>query len=86
MFGNDLSEKTLTSLEKVLPLTRERIETSNAKQIRLEIETLYDMGESNVFGGALNLSVLDEEVNFFSDIQDGYNNFMQEYTDFLDEQ
>jgi hypothetical protein len=84
MFGNDLSEETLDSLEKVLPLTRERIESSNAKQIRLEIETLYDMGETNVLGAALNLSVLDEEVNFFSDIKDGYDNFMQEYTSFLD--
>ncbi len=84
MFGNDLSEETIDSLEEVLPLTRERIETSNAKQIRLEIESLYDMGKSNVFGGALNLSVLEEEVDFFSKIKDGYSRFMQEYTDFLD--
>jgi len=84
MFGNDLSEETLDSLEKVLSLTRERLETSNVKQIRLEIEALYDMGESNILGGAMNLSVLEEEVDFFSDIQDGYNNFMQEYTSFLD--
>ena len=84
MFGNDLSEETLDSLEKVLSLTREKLETSNAKQIRREIETLYDTGKDEVFGGALNISVLEEEVDFFTDIQEGYDNFMQEYTDFLD--
>jgi hypothetical protein len=85
MFGNDFSEEALDSFEAVLPLTRERIELSNANQIRLELEVLYDMGHSNVFGAAMNLSVIEEEVDMFSTIQDAYNNFMQEYTEFVEQ-
>ncbi len=84
MFGNDLSEDTIEILNDILPLSQEQIETANAKQLRIELEALYDMGKANVFGGALNLSVLDEEVDLFSKVSDGYSKFMQEYEEYLD--
>lgn len=86
MFGNDLSEDTIDILEEILPLTRNKIESSSSTQLRIELETLYDMGKSNVFGGALNLSVLEEEVDLFSKIEDGYSKFMQDVELYLDKQ
>jgi len=86
MFGNDLSEDTLDILDEILPLTREKIELSNLNQLRLEIEVLYDMGKSNVFNSALNFNVLEEEVDLYSKIEDGYSKFMQEYEEILEKQ
>lgn len=84
MFGRDLSEETLDVLNELLHIDREKIEMSNVEQLRCEIEVLYDMGKDNVFGGAMNNSVLEEEVDFFSKIEDGYSRFMQEYEEYLD--
>jgi len=86
MLGNDLSEDTLDILDEILPLTREKIELSNLNQLRLEIEVLYDMGKSNVFNSALNFNVLEEEVDLYSKIEDGYSKFMQEYEEILEKQ
>ena len=86
MFGNDLSEETIDVLEEVLHLTREKILVTNSDQLRIELEALYDIGKSNVFGAALNLSVLDEEVDLFSKVEDGYSKFMQDVELYLDNQ
>jgi hypothetical protein len=84
MFGNDLSEETIDALEEVLHLTRDKILVTDGNRLRMEIEALYDMGRSNVFEGALNLSVLEEEVNLFSKIEDGYSKLMMDIELYLD--
>lgn len=84
MFGNDLSEETIDVLEEVLHLTREKILETDSNKLRIELEALYDMGKSNVFGAALNLSVLDEEVDLFSKVEDGYSKLMMDIESYLD--
>jgi hypothetical protein len=84
MLGKDLSEETLDILDNILHMNRDKIEMTDIETIRHEIDALYDIGKSNVFGAAMNLSVIEEEVDFFSKIEDGYSKFMQEYEEYID--
>lgn len=84
MFGENLSEETITALDGILSFDREKIEMSNIDTLRLEIELLYDMYKGSIFQNAVEFTIDGEEVDVFSKIQDGYNLFMNDYEKLID--
>ncbi len=86
MFGEELSYDTISALDLVLSIDREKIEISDLTQLRMEIEYLYDVSKMNVFRGGMQLSINEEEVDFCGRIQSAYNLFMKDYENIIDNQ
>lgn len=84
MFGEQLSEKTIAALSKVINLDREKVEMSDLDTLRYELEILYDLYRNNIIDSALELYINGEEVEEYGNIQDTYSLFMNDYENLID--
>lgn len=84
MFGEQLSEETISALTDILSFDREKIEISNIDTLRMELEALYDMYKGSIFSNSLELTIDGEEVDVFGKVQNGYNLFMNDYENLID--
>lgn len=84
MFGEQLSEKTITALSKAINLDREKVEMSDLDTLRYELEILYDLYRNNIIDSALELYINGEEVEEYGNIQDTYSLFMNDYENLID--
>lgn len=84
MFGERLSEETISALSKVISLDREKIEISNIDTLRHELEVLYDMYHGSIFDSVLELYINGEEIEEYGNIQETYNLFMNDYNKLID--
>ena len=53
MFGNELSETTISKTCEILKRDRESIENCNVNTLRFEVEELYDISHAYVFSSAI---------------------------------
>lgn len=84
MFGEQLSEETISALSRTINLDRDKVERSDIDTLRYELEVLYDLYRNNIVDSALELYINGEEVEEYGNVQETYNLFMNDYENLID--
>lgn len=84
MFGEQLSEETISALSRTINLDRDKVEMSDIDTLRYELEVLYDLYRNNIMDSALELYINGEEVEEYGNVQETYNLFMNDYENLID--
>jgi len=84
MFGNELSETTISKTCEVLKRDRESIENCNVSTLRFEVEELYDISHAYVFSSAIAGDVIEAEIKYKKNVDELYSMLMNDIEVHLD--
>lgn len=84
MFGNELSETTISKTCEVLKRDRESIENCNVSTLRFEVEELYDISHAYVFSSAIAGDVIEAEIKYKKNVDELYSMLMNDIEAHLD--
>jgi|TARA_R110002020_G_scaffold79419_10_gene199129 hypothetical protein len=84
MFGNELSETTISKTCEVLKRDRESIENCNVSTLRFEVEELYDISHAYVFSSAISGDVIEGEIRYKKNVDELYSMLMNDIEAHLD--
>jgi hypothetical protein len=84
MFGNELSETTISKTCEILKRDRESIENCNVNTLRFEVEELYDISHAYVFSSAIAGDVIEGEIKYKKNIHKLYSLLMNDIEQPLD--
>jgi hypothetical protein len=84
MFGNELSETTISKTCEVLKRDRESIENCNVSTLRFEVEELYDISHAYVFSSAIAGDVIEAEIKYKKNVDELYSLLMNDIEAHLD--
>jgi hypothetical protein len=84
MFGNELSETTISKTCEILKRDRESIENCNVNTLRFEVEELYDISHAYVFSSAIAGDVIEGEIKYKKNIHKLYSLLMNDIEQHLD--
>jgi len=83
MFGNELSETTISKACEVLKRDRESIENCSVNTLRFEVEELYDISHDHVLTSALVGDALEAEIKYKINVDELYSLLMNDIEDHL---
>lgn len=79
MFGNELPDEVFESVVTALPqIDREKLEEMSLNAIRLELDPVFDEAEQALSEAVMHKTVVDTEVDRYSEIKDAYSLVMRE--------
>ncbi len=84
MFGNELSETTISKTCEVLNRDRESIENCNVNTLRFEVEELYDISHDHVLSSAMAGDAIEAEIKYKKNVDELYSLLMNDIEDHLD--
>ena len=84
MFGNELSETTISKTCEILKRDRESIENCNVSTLRFEVEELYDISHAYVFSSAMAGDAIEDEIKYKKNVDELYSLLMNDIEAHLD--